>query len=881
MARARTSSPGVQLIVAEKPSVARDIAAVVGARKKAGGWLEGPGVRVSWCVGHLAELCEPHEYDARWKSWSPALLPLLPESFKLRPSKSGAAQLRVLRGLMNDAAVDSIVNACDAGREGELIFRRVYELARCKKPVHRLWISSLTTDAIRRGLAGLRPGGRFDALGDAAAARAEADWLVGMNATRALTGLARKGGGGRDSLMSVGRVQTPTLAMIARREAEIESFQKQPYWQVEARFSWPEARPGEPHEYAGTWRRGKEDRLGDAASAQAIADAVKGQPGEVSAATHREVREKPPLLFDLTSLQKAANQRYGMSAKRTLAAAQALYETHKALTYPRTDSRHLTSDMAAQLPEILEALAPPYREFADQALARGVPRSRRMIDDSQVGDHHAIIPTGKNPPTERLGQDEARVYDLVVRRFLAGFLADAVFDKTHIETRVPGTPMDHVFVSDGRVLREPGWLEVEPRGRDRAQRGRGKQAKDADADAEGSEPELRLPRIDAGARVHTEDARVIERETQPPKRYTDATLLAAMEHAGREVEEEALRRAMKDRGLGTPATRAAIIETLLGRQYISRQGRSLVPTARGRALIAAMPVPDLLSPELTGAWEEKLARIERGELSRAQFMSEIRAFTTRAVETMAGAEPPAPPDAGAVAEAEVLGACPVCGQPVREGRKAYTCATGKACSFVIFKRVAGRGISTGLVQVLLAGKQSQVLRGFRSKAGKRFSAALALSAEGKVELVFAGATSGRQGEPDARPERKPARERSSGRSRAARAAKSSAGNGAGTETETRTGATRAPRCPACKQGHIIAGRRGWGCSRWRESCGFVVWFEQGQTRLPDDEAERLFRRGQTRLLDGISPAGKARLVLDLEAEDNVRVELSKRGRKQA
>lgn len=847
----------------------RDIARVVGARTRAKGYLQGPDVRVSWCIGHLAALCEPHEYDPAWKRWSLDLLPIIPVSFKVRRTSNGAGQFQVLRQLMNDPAVTSIVNACDAGREGELIFRRVYELAGCKKPVTRLWISSLTDEAIRHGMAHLRPSATFDDLADAARSRAEADWLVGMNATRAMTALGRRGGN-RDILMSVGRVQTPTLAMIARRERDIEQFEKQPYWQVHATFSWLDAHAApnaaRPIPYTGLWHQDKQDRLDDEARANAIAQAVAGRSGLVVRVQQKTVRERPPLLFDLTTLQKLANRRFGMSAKRTLTAAQTLYEKHKAITYPRTDSRYLTSDMVEHLPPVLESLQrEPYGPFAAQALARGVPRGKRMINDAEVGDHHAIIPTTRIPGEQRLGRDETRVYDLIARRFLAGFLPDAVFDKTRIETEVAG----HRFVSDGRVCRERGYQAVEPPARAK----RDKRDKPAASSAPDGQHEQRrpsrasqhtedkpLPPVREGDRVDTDAVEVRQCETKPPKRYTEATLLSAMEHAGKDVEEKALRRALKDAGLGTPATRAAIIETLLKREYIERQGRSLHPTARGRALIDAIPVPVLLSAEMTGAWEQRLSQMARGQLGRIPFMDDICTFTRDIVASIAGATPPLLE----TIPKTVLGNCPVCRTPVTEGRRAFHCETGKPCSFVIFKRIAGRQTSAALVRVLLRHGRSQVLQGFRSKRGKRFSAALVLSPEGKVEFSFDN-----HGD-SARPNRAPKRKTSDSRAQPPATT---------TTAQRRKQPARGPRCPACRQGHIIAGRRGWGCSRWREACSFVVWFEHRGTRIPDDEAERLFRRGQTRLMSGLSQAGKARLILDLNAAGNVRVQLSKRAQK--
>lgn len=908
-----TMAGSTELIIAEKPSVGRDIAAVLGVRTRRDGYLEGRGIRVSWCVGHLAELCEPHEYNPEWKSWSPALLPIVPERFRVRPARGSIDQLRVLEALLGDPDVGTVINACDAGREGELIFRFVYELARCTKPVRRLWISSLTPEAIRAGMARLRPAAELDPLADAARCRAEADWLVGMNATRALTGLARRAGG--DALMSVGRVQTPTLALIVRREEAIEAFVSEPFWEVKATFA--AAQPPAGYHYQGLWHRrpvaealgagdrpppsqdaarpvtpaaaagparspqGSADQATDAgrdaaesrtrlatrAEAEAIAEAVRGRPGQVSGLVRKAMREPPPLLYDLTDLQKTANRRFGMSAQQTLAAAQSLYETRKAVTYPRTDSRHLTSDLAAGLPDLLAALEPCYGELARQAHARctapGVP-GRRMINDSEVGDHHAIIPTGIAVDVDRLSADERRIFDLVARRFLAGFLADAVFEKTRIETMVG----EHLFVSEGRVCVDPGWQAAEP-----------------PPPRQGAEPAL--PALRQGTPVDTTAVALHEGKTQPPRRYTEATLLGAMERADKMVEEAALRRALRDKGLGTPATRAAIIENLLRRRYVLRQGRELHPTAQGRALVTAMPVEDLLSAELTGAWEAKLARVARGELERPHFMAEIRAFVGQMVDTIARADGATMTGVGP----EPLGSCPLCGTPVSAGFKAYQCARKGTCTFAIYKRIAGRKTSPSLVQVLLARGRTQVLKGFRSKQGKRFSAALVLSPEGRVELAFerdaASSTAPRSPRPStgsAHAPGKSARSAAASSSRRRPAAAKAivqdrAAAKAIVQDKAASPATPAgPRCPACRKGHIIAGNRGWGCSRWREACRFVVSFEQQGVRIPADEGERLFRRGRTRLMPGFSPEGPARLVLDLGHDGNVRTELGKRSR---
>jgi len=826
----------IVLVIAEKPSVARDLAKVIGARDKRDGFFEGNGYRVGWCIGHLLELAPPEAYDASWKRWSTKTLPMLPDVFQLRPRKAAHAQLAILRRLMRARDVARIVNACDAGREGELIFRWLYEHV-CERggpPVDRLWIASLTDQAIAQGFARLRPAAAYDALAAAARCRSEADWLVGLNATRAMTLLGRRAGG--ETLYSVGRVQTPTLAMITAREDAIDTFVPEPFWHVDATFAAAAGR------YVGRWfaptadraGAGHDDRLARADLAAAIVKDIDQKPGAVSEVTREEQRERAPALFDLTALQKLANQRFGLSASRTLEAAQSLYERHKAITYPRTDARFVTSDIGPTLPGLLQALArspgpagqsvvPPVAVQA--ALALGPKPQRKVVDDAEVGDHHAILPTDKVPDPQRLTSDERSVYTLVARRLVAVFLSESIFDKRTIITRVAA----HHFRTEGRTRVALGWHAAEPP----------PPARD-DAPL--------LPAVAVGDVVGTTGAEVIAMKTQPPKRFTEATLLGAMEHAGKDLTEEALRRAMRDSGLGTPATRAAIIETLLTRDFIRRDGKALAPTASGRALIAALPPGGraLRSAELTGTWERRLALMARGADDPAAFMREIRRFTTEVVEAMRDSAPPPAMEVGR--DVEVLGACPVCGTSVTHGRRAYVCATGRTCGFVIFDTIAGKRITPGLVKLLLARGRSSVLPGFRSKAGKRFRAALLLSADGTVALDFG------RGEPAEAP--------------------AATGRGARPERAKPTRPPRdpRPRCPKCGEGRVMAGNRAWGCTRWREGCDLVVAFDHGALRLPDDEADRLVRKGQTRLMAGLDPSGPARLVLDLAAPGHVRVE---------
>ncbi|MCB9524040.1 MAG: DNA topoisomerase 3 [Myxococcales bacterium] len=608
----------MRLFVTEKPSVARDLAKVLGAHRKGEACLEGDGVRVTWCLGHLIETATPEQHDPRWKRWDPETLPILPRQLELVPVKKTRAHFNAVKRHLRDRAVTEVVNACDAGREGELIFRYVYQVAGCQRPVLRFWVSSLTPAAIRAGLADLRPGARYDPLAHAARCRAEADWLVGMNATRALTSRSAH-------LLSVGRVQTPTLALVVAREQAIEAFVPEDYFEVEARLEaeaggwvarWIGAVGAPPPE-----DKAQVGRLGDRAEADGLAARLRGAPAQVVAAERERQQVPPPQLYHLTALQQAANRRFGLTADQTLKAAQSLYERHKALTYPRTDSRHLTQDVAATLPQVVSAVAGvgPWAPVAQQIQAQGVPRlGRRFVDDGQVGDHHALLPTPTAPDLSKLNADERRVYELVVRRTLAMCLPPAEYAKTRLEAHAAGQRLE----ARGRVRLDPGWEVADP-----------PPAPSGAAAAEAVE----LPLVEPGDPAQVVDTRVLSKQTRPPPRYTEATLLGAMERAGRELDDAALRAAMREAGLGTPATRAAILETLLRRDYLGRQGKLLVPRPLGRALVQAIPVEALTSPVLTGAWEQRLQAIADGQAPAMPFRRDIRAFVRHAVQALLAA----------------------------------------------------------------------------------------------------------------------------------------------------------------------------------------------------------------------------------------------------
>jgi DNA topoisomerase III len=762
----------VQLVIAEKPSVARDLARVLGVRPTGKHCFEGKDWVITWCVGHLVELDEPASYDGRWKSWRLDTLPMIPAEFKVRPVLGTRDHLREVCRLLCDKRFVEVVNACDAGREGELIFRYVYQLAESRMPIRRLWISSLTDEAIRHGFASLKPGVELEKLADAARCRSEADWLVGLNATRAVTVRYRTGS---DSMLySIGRVQTPTLAILVEREKAIQVFVPQDFWLVKAELT-----ASEGARFAATWSFGKASKFANAEVATTVRDRchLHGAGSDpagpvVETLKQSKTREPPPQLFDLTSLQRTANKRFGLSAQATLDAAQALYERHKILTYPRTDSRHLSNDMVATLPKIFSGLEDleEYAPFAKHLQANPPRASKRFFDDTKIQDHHAIVPTGKSAKLDALERNERRIFDLVVRRFLGAFYPDAEFAQTEVVVRVgQGSASDEPrklsegseevplltaaplppdrFSARGKVRLQAGWQEVAGfGGEDSDEKAAGKKGKKSDSDED--EPAV-LPPLEQGQRL-AGIFNTLAKKTKPPSRHNEASLLSAMENAGKTigrsearadegsasrsglsdgVDEEELRAAMKDCGLGTPATRAATIETLLKRGFVTREGKQLVATPVGMALIDVLPVPTLASPELTGAWEARLARMARGEDRRDAFMADIARYVREMVDAIRAAAPMRVVPLPAVA------------------------SKGK-------KWAKGRG--TG------AAGATQKKRASRSKAAAPEVAPTPAPRDMVSDLV----------------------------------------------------------CPHCRIGRLMTGKRGWGCTRWREGCKFVVWFEE-------------------------------------------------------
>lgn len=721
------------LIIAEKPSVAQDIVRaltpVTGKFDKHDDYFENEQYVVSSAVGHLVEIAAPEEFDVKRGKWSFANLPVIPPHFELNPIDKNKGRLNALVKLMRRKDVTAFINACDAGREGELIFRLIEQYARpakgpWNKPVQRLWLQSMTPAAIREGFEHLRSDAQMQPLADAARCRSEADWLVGINGTRAMTAFNSRDGG--FFLTTVGRVQTPTLSIVVEREEKIRKHVARDYWELRATFA---ARAGQ---YEGKWfdpawkknddAERRADRLWTQAEADEIAKAVLGKPATVTEES-KPSTTSCGALYDLTTLQREANSRFGFSAKTTLSLAQALYEKHKVLTYPRTDSRFLPEDYLAvarqtaemiageDLPGPLQALA----AHARVALNNGyIKPTKKVFDNAKVSDHFAIIPTLQAP--KALTEAEAKLYDMVVKRFLAVFFPPAEFLVTTRISKVEAAGKAHHFQTNGKVLVKPGWLAVY-----------GKEIDDEDAN---------LVPVQPGEVVRTESVDVKALQTKPPARYTEATLLSAMEGAGKLIDDDELREAMAEKGLGTPATRAATIEGLISEKYMLREGRELIPTAKAfqlMTLLRGLGVEDLTRPELTGDWEHKLAEMEKGRLKREQFMAEIAAMTEKMVAKAKGYDRDTIPGDYATLKTP----CPKCGGIVKENYRRFTC-TGKegaseGCGFSIGKIPGGRSFELAEVEQFLRDKKIGPLEGFRSKAGWPFTAELVLVYDDEID----------------------------------------------------------------------------------------------------------------------------------------------------
>ena len=712
---------GKTLIIAEKPSVAGDIAKALGGFKKVDDYYESDHYVLSSAVGHLLTIVPPEGVEAARGKWTFKCLPVIPPHFDLQPIPKAENRLKVLKKLIKRADVDALINACDAEREGELIFRNIVKYTKAKQPIKRLWLQSMTPSAIRESFEHLREDKDMLPLADAAYSRSEADWLVGINGTRAMTAFNSKTGGFH--LTTVGRVQTPTLAILVEREEKIKKFISRDYWEIHGTFA---AQAGE---YPGRWfdekfskkddDQLKPERIWNIKQAEVIREKCLGKPGVVTEES-KPTTSLSPLLYDLTSLQRDANGRFGFSAKNTLGLAQSLYERHKVLTYPRTDSRALPEDYIGTVKSALKMLGETgYATFAETILKSDwVHPNKRIFNNAKVSDHFAIIPTTVVP--KHLSEPERKLYDLVTKRFLAIFYPAAEFLITTRITRVEGEP----FKSEGKVITSPGWLEVY-----------GRETQDKDAN---------LVPVKPDENVKTSAIEVEQNVTKPPPRYSEATLLSAMEGAGKLVEDEELREAMIEKGLGTPATRAQIIEGLIWEKYVLRNGRELQPTAKAFSIITllrGLEIPELSSPELTGDWEFKLRLMSRGKLKRAEFMKEI-ADATRGIVMKAKRHESdtVPGDFGTLKVP-----CPKCGGEIQENYKKFQC---QKCDFALWKIVASRQLEIPEVEELISKGVVGPLQGFRSKMGRPFAAVIKMGADHKPEFDF-GNDRGKDGEPAA------------------------------------------------------------------------------------------------------------------------------------
>jgi DNA topoisomerase-3 len=763
----------MKVVLAEKPSVARDIAKYLQANTRGQGFLKNDEWTVTWAFGHMVELQEPEEYQPDWKPWRLSSLPIIPDEFKLRSRKDGSAheQLMTIKRLFEEA--DEIVCATDAGREGELIFRYILTWTECEaKPCQRLWISSLTSAAIEKGFNQLVSSTDYDRLYHAAKCRSEADWIVGLNATRFFTVEYGK----RNLLLSLGRVQTPILAMIVNRDLEIEYFKPNDFWEVhtlcrEATFK-----------HTG-------GKFEDHAEAAAILEKVTGQELVVQSVTKKNEKANPPQLYDLTSLQQDMNKRYGLTADQTLKLAQSLYES-KHLTYPRTDSRYISRDIEPTIPPLMEALRRLKPEQIAPLDTAALPFNSRIVDDKKVSDHHAILPT--EVLGGQLAGDERKLYQAVVTRLIAVFYPPCIKAVTVVQALAAEEP----FRARGKVLVDPGWQALYPRAAP-------EQPSDAKAAAKAEDTAQELPDFQAGER-NPHAPTLPQFKTSAPKRFNEATLLQLMETAGKIVTDEALKEALKDKGVGTPATRASIIEVLIQRKYIERKKKNLISTESGRGLISLIQDERLKSPELTGDWEFRLKQIERGEYDPAQFMSEVASYTREILQcTSAKTVNPAN-----------LGPCPICHAPVIRGKAAYGCSDWKqGCKFVLPGVLWGLAIVPELAREILTHKHSLTPHPVEVE-GRQLFATLSLDKQGNCSYQEAEVAKKEDGQ------------------------------------ET-LGA-----CPTCG-GDVVVGSKAYGCSNWRNGCKFVIWKTMAQKEIPLASAQQLLASGTTETLSGFkSKAGK-------------------------
>ena len=763
----------MKVVLAEKPSVARDIAKHLNATSRRDGYLEGGGWAVTWAFGHLVELQEPEEYKPEWKSWRIDSLPMIPENFQLRAraEKSVQDQLNTIVRLFKEA--DEIICATDAGREGELIFRYILTWAKCeKKPFKRLWISSLTKEAIAKGFEKLEDGHKFDPLYHAAKCRSEADWIVGLNSTRFFTVEYGK----RNLLLSIGRVQTPILAMIVGRDREIETFDSSDYWEI--------------HTIAqGAKFRHTKGKLKELKEAETIMSKVEGQELIIDSIEKKDELSNPPLLYDLTELQRDLNKRFGFTADQTLRIAQNLYE-NKHITYPRTDSRYLTADLKPSIAPLLEQFRPFRKKEIGQLDLQNLKFTKRIVDDKKVSDHHAIIPTNDIP--SKLNDDEKKLYNAVLTRLIAAFYPTCIKAVTTVEANAA----KELFRARGTLLVEAGWQVLYPTENKKPAAKKKMSTKTESTDQS-------LPDFQVGERsLHNPS--IENFKTSPPKRFTEASLLQLMETAGKIVDDEELKEALKEKGVGTPATRASIIEVLINRGYVERKRKHLLSTPNGRQLIALVQDDRLKSPELTGDWEFRLKQMERGKYDSSKFIREVEAYTREIISATSEK----------TIDLKNLGPCPLCASPVIRGKTGYGCSQWRSgCKFAVKEDSLGMRITPILMRELLLNKRSLTAHGIQD-GSNRVLATLSLDKKGKVGYKLA--------EIEPKPTRKDA----------------------------------IGQCPSCG-GDIVEGPKNYGCSNWREGCKFVIWKTIAQKDISKEIARTLLKNGETESLNGfLSKAGK-------------------------
>ncbi len=788
------------LIITEKPSVARDIANALGRFENKKDYLENENYVITWALGHLVTLYEPEDYNKKLKFWTLQELPIIPEEFKFKPIRETKKRFNAVKKLINRKDVGTIVNACDAGREGELIFRNILRLIPPKnKEVKRLWLSAMTKEEITKAFKELYDSSSFDLLGESATARMESDWLVGINATRAFT---RRWG----TILSVGRVQTPTLNIICSREKEIKAFKSEKYYELRGKFE-----NGDNYEGIYIDKKGN-SRLNSLEKAKLLKEKTEGKKGVVKNVKKSTVKKAHPLLYDLTELQRDANRRFGYSARKTLSIAQKLYEQRKLITYPRTDSRYLPEAMVPELPGILEGISiTPYEKFTTEILSSPLKLDKRTVNDKGVSDHYAIIPTGKSEQIRNLTLEEANVFDLIVRRFLSVFYPAAIYEKLSFITVVEGEN----FKSEFSRLKDPGWMKVY-----------------------GASEKPELIEIKNGTESVLKKADISEKETQPPPRFTDATILTAMETAGKLIDDEELREAMKERGLGTPATRAAIIERLIEVGYVERNGKFLAPLDKGMRLIdlaSEVGTEEVLSPALTGEWEKKLRDIEKGLLKSEKFMEEIKNLTVSIVNKVKSYEGNYSINRGS---GEPVGKCPKCGGNVIETAKAFVCENKEkgTCDFIIWKKFANKTLTLEAVEKLLRGEKVK-LTGIRAKSGRYFDADIVVK-DGKLAFDF----------PDVK-------------------------------TDVMVNSEPVGKCPKCG-GNVIEGKDTFFCENRENGCNFYIKKTMGNKEITREIASELLKNGKTEFMnDFVSKYGK-KFSARLYISDNgvVKFEFKKRSK---